>query len=175
MINISIKTSGKSLKQLSIDANKFWFELQSGLMDIGEQTHAFMINFIKSHKKRPAGPKNVLEDAISYDFYTAGYKCGFAIGDTNKLNFEAPYWYAINYGSSALVGKIFYGYFFPGESRPDPSAFRQGRFIESKEFGKGFKMIPKKPIPPMNYIQESNHYLGRALSRMIAKTKVGKI
>ena len=175
MLRINVSTHGKSLRQVATGLDKYWFELQAELAIVGEQTHAFMINFIQANKKRPPGPKNTLEDAISYNFYSLGYTAGFSIGEVMELNAKAPYWYTINYGGSMFVGKPTFGYFFPGEARPSPGASREGRWQESAGHGGRFKMVPKKPIMPMNFIQNTNHILGASLARMIAKAKSGKI
>ena len=175
MLKISIQTHGKPLRQVAKDIEQHWFGLQNELLIIGREPHAFMRNFIQANKKRPPGAKNVLEDSINYTEYTIGYTAGFAIGEVGELNTRAPYWYTVNYGGSMFVGKPVYGFFFPGQARPSPGAFREGRFYEAEEYGAGFKMIPKKPIPPMNFLENTNHFLGNSLSRMFAKAKAGRL
>ena len=177
MLKVSIRTHGKPLRQVAKDIEKHWFGLQNELLIIGKETHSFMINFIQANKKRPPGAKNVLEDSISYNEYTLGYTAGFAIGDVGELTTRAPYWHAINYGSNSLVGKKTFGFFYPGEIRPHPSYNRQGRWYEEEELSESlaFPMTPKKPIPPMNFLENTNHFLGSRLSRMFAKAKAGRI
>jgi len=170
MIRITIQRHGRSPKEFVVRLNRLiWFELQEELNRLGEENHKFMRAFINASRKRPGGTGR-LANAIDFNFWSAGYTAGFEIGKISELDQKAPYWKAINYGG--VVPPPSFGYFFPGEPRPHPSYFREGRWQEQgSNYGfeeeYGFPMTPKKPIPAMNYIQRSEFLLRGNLIKML--------
>jgi hypothetical protein len=170
MLRISIKTYGKSPKTLKADLEKFRSKLEAEIPALGKEVHTFMTSFINANRKRPGGTGN-LANSITFE----ADKTGFAIGDINVLNEKAPYWEVINYGG--VIPPKTFGYFFPGEPRPHPSYFRQGRWHEAgRDYGMeenyGFPMTPKKAIKTMDYIERTNHFLRLSLAQLLRKVRI---
>lgn len=173
MYRVEYKEMGVPIRQWIEKLSEYQFEIQERIMEVGLQGHEYMVNFIKHNKKRPGGYGN-LEKSITLDILktTSGIEIG--IGNKTVLNERAKYWTAINYGSSHIVGKrIPGGAFYPGNPMPDRSSFRQGRFIsETGTFTamtgtKSYSFVSKRPIPPMNYIENTNHYIINQINRYI--------
>ena len=161
MIRVSLHKLGKPDTFLTNFTKKVWFEFQSELADTGKDTHNFMKEFIKSHKKRPGG-EGKLEKSIDYEFWSRGYTAGFGIGTVSKLK---KYWKAINFGSAHIIGqKVPVGGFAPGEAKPNQSSFRSGRWIPG---GGEFFFTAKKPIPAINFAENSFHFLRNRLAKSL--------
>jgi hypothetical protein len=150
--------------------------IKKQLDDIGYETAEKMIEIIDDNKVRPqADDPKTLEANIN----TETFEDGFGVGDIQALNENAPYWPAINWGSSHMVGKrVPNGYFSPGQPNPTPDAFRQGRWNTGQDqggmaggntgfagSGKGhWSFIVNQPIPPMNYIEKTADWLDIRIS-----------
>jgi hypothetical protein len=121
---------------------------------LGYDTAEKMISIIIQNKLRPqAGQDLDLENHIDVEFFEDGW----GVGDIAELNDIAPYWAAINFGSAHMVGRrVPSGAFSPIRSNPDPTFFRQDRWVE----GAGhWSFIVKNPIPAMNYIEKTVFWL----------------
>ncbi|KKN22921.1 hypothetical protein LCGC14_0910310 [marine sediment metagenome] len=164
-LRISYKTNitfKEIAKQIEAKSKK----VEAEIMKLGVNTAEEMKSIIKRSKVRPqAGQPTRLEDSINMEIISEGANTiGWGVGNISKMDSQAPYWKAVNFGSSHLVGKEFFGFFSPGEERPDIGHFREGRFFEQKEFG--WKMLIKNPIQPMNYIERTVHWLSGAFSKI---------
>lgn len=94
---------------------------------------------------------------------------GWGVGNIEYLDKTVPYWRWINFGrakSGRTIPPASLGYFNPGTSYPDNSAFRTGRWSNSY---KAFLITPQKPIQPHNYIartlQQQNHIIASVLNK----------
>ena len=154
-------------------------ELQKELKEAGSETALKMILYIQGNKVRPQnGEPSTLEKNINVEFFEGGW----GVGDIEELNENAPYWAAINWGSDHMVGKrVPSGFFSPGLPNPTPDAFRQGRWnvneIDSANIpggdtgfpgtgGAHWSFIVSKPIPPMNYIEQTGIWLDTRLDEI---------
>ncbi len=155
MIRVSFKTD-KGYDQILKEIKAKERKIINAVMNMGIATKDKMKNTVIENIKRP-GSTGKLVGAITYEDISAGDYIGWGVGNIDILNKEAPYWKIQNFGSSHIVGKDFYGFFQPGEEHPDVGHFREGRFYEQGDFG--WKMTPKNPIPPMNYISKTVHFL----------------
>ena len=160
MISVKFIQKGKGIGDLAKGLKKWQnVTLPSNCAKLGVETQAFMQAFIEANKKRPSGATPKLSKSVNLDVWDKGFGVG-------KISLLMPWWKVINFGFAGLIGKKFYGFFHPGEPRPSASAFRQGRFYESED-GEGYLMIPKKPIPPMNFIESTVHYLSSRIDEIV--------
>jgi hypothetical protein len=133
--------------------------------ELGEKTAEKMNEVITSNKKRPqAGEPTTLEDNIDVTHYKDG--SGWGVGEISKLDKNAPYWRAVNFGSSHLVGKTIHGQFEPGEPKPNPQdgANRTGRLKTG-----WYTVTIKNPILPMNYIEKTINFVRRQINNLKMK------
>lgn len=171
MIRITYKTNisfKDIIKKVDIKSK----EVEHRIMALGIETAEKMKSTIKQNKVRPqAGAPTKLENSIDMERIMEGTNIiGWGVGDINRMDTEAPYWKAVNWGSAHMVGKhLPGGGFVPGESKPASAHFREGRWQK----GAGdYSPIITKPIPPMNYIEKTVHWfllsidiIGRILQR----------
>lgn len=94
---------------------------------------------------------------------------GWGIGNIEYLNKTVPYWRWINFGrakSGRTTPPASLGYFSPGTSYPDNSAFRTGRW--SNSVGE-FLITPVRPIQAHNFIartlQQQNSIIAGVLHK----------
>ncbi len=170
MLKLTIQQYGRNPKTLRMDLEKYRSKLETELPVLGKDVHTFMTSFINANRKRPGGTGN-LANSITFE----ADKTGFAIGNIDVLNERAKYWEVVNYGG--VIPPKTFGYFFPGEPSPHPSYFRQGRWqAMGRDYGAGedygFPMTPKKPIPAMDYIDRTYHYLRLQLAGLLRKVRI---
>lgn len=160
MIKIEVIQKGTSFRQLIAQLHKKTSILKSDINLAGDQTAEEMRKIIKENKVRPqAGEPTTLEDNIQVEHFDTLNGFGWGVGNIKLLNEKAPYWSAVNYGSSHMVGKLLpKGSFQPGEKAPNPISSRQGRWKKGLE---NFSAIIKNAIPAMNYIQKTFKFVGR--------------
>lgn len=160
---IRIIRKGKTPQQLVLDAIKKIDGLKAKIKELGATTRDKMKETITINKKRPGGGE--LEKSITVDYMVDGVSWG--VGNISKLNSEVPYWKAVNWGSSHIVGKkVPAGEFAPGEARPSKPSFRAGRWI--KGTGK-YSFVSKNPIPPMNYVEKTVFWFKSVLGLLKVK------
>jgi hypothetical protein len=88
----------------------------------------------------------------------------YGVGNIGILNQNAPYWGAINYGSSHLLGvRVPTGFFQPGNSAPVTGGSGQ-RWQPAQG---GFSFIVGKPINPMSYIEKTIAEQNRIISGVL--------
>lgn len=142
-------------------------ELKKSLNDLGPKTQEKMKSIIGESKVRPQNGEPLdLENHISLEYFEDGW----GVGDIDILNDQAPYWAAINWGSSHLLGKrVPMGAFSPGEPKPSQDFFRQGRWAEGVAgyTQAHYSFIVQKPIEPMNYIETTVDWLKGQIDELI--------
>lgn len=163
---------GEAVRDLEIKEKT----LKRELMVLGDKTKSKMRDIIAKNKKRPrAGEPKTLENAITVEKFVRLGEFGWGVGNIDKLNSEAvgqdgkPYWRAVNYGSSHMVGRFLpLGIFRPGIAIPNNQAFRKGRWKAglSTGGGKSYSAKVMKPIPPMKFIERTTVWVGRQFRRI---------
>jgi hypothetical protein len=136
------------------------------IKNLGEKTAEKMKAVIKENKVRPqAGEPTTLEDTITVEHFETANGFGWGVGNIDKLNQEAIYWKAVNYGSSHMVGKwLPPGAFRPGTAKPSSSEVKSphggtGRWFKGE--GNWSKPVTRS-IPAMNYIEKTvNWFRGK--------------
>lgn len=126
------------------------------------ETALKMKDIITENKVRPqVGDPTLLENAVLVPDY---FENGWGVGDIEVLNSQAPYWRAVNFGSSHMVGKrVPQGKFVPKNDAPDPASFRQDRW----KIGRfGYSFIVKNPIPAMNFIEKTAFWLSKKIDEL---------
>lgn len=152
MIKVTFITKGKGLDSFIVSLNKSLAEQKSLVNNLGKETAEKMREIINQNKVRPqAGEPKTLEKNIDVEFFDAGDRYGWGVGNIEKLNTNAKYWRAVNYGSSHMVGKKMpMGQFNPGNPQPQSQNTGDGRWQ-----GGNFVATVTKPIPAMNYIEKT--------------------
>lgn len=154
-----------------------WLDFQARALDLGKISHAYMINYIMSHKKRGQSPHvdgtMPLEKSIKLDILaTAPARISWGIGNISVLQTQSPYWYVLNYGKT-VGGRRF----IPGGGKAVPGFFQpSGAPMGNKRNGREafvyspgtFIMYPKQAIRPINYIQATQFRVGREMRRILA-------
>ncbi len=128
--------------------------IEQGIYKLAQETQDQMRQAIVANIKRP-GSMGDLVRAINVE------RNGNEVG-VGRVALLPPYWRAVNYGSSHMVGKQMpVGGFVPGPSEPLRSAFREGRFYVGFTPGirGSYAPIVKMPIPAMNYIEKTKAWL----------------
>ena len=151
---------------------KFWFEFQARAFELGQLAHAYMINYIKTHKHR-AGSSGLLERSINFYPITGAGMVGWGVGLISQL---PPYWYVINYGKK-VTGEDF----IPGMGKVRPVVFSDGNADPSKRgAGTGQMWTLKRitgdePLPskirPINYIQATRARINANIRNLLIRLK----
>jgi hypothetical protein len=156
--------SDQGFKELQDSLRTDSKSLRKQVKDLGSQTAEQMKTIIKDSKVRPqAGEPTTLEANIDVEFFADDR--GWGVGDIEKLNKNAEYWRAVNFGSNHLVGKrLPLGRFEPDpeNGRPNDAYFREGRW----KVPGVFSALVKRPIPAMNYIEKTVNFLRRKINEI---------
>lgn len=174
MIRFSIHKYGTDVKEFKTKLTRdFWLEAQAELYQLGQDTLNFMCDTIRNNTKRLGSTGNLINN-ISFNWYSSGFTCGFAIGDIEVLNQRAPYWHWLNFGI-ALSGRSIpppnRGFFASGLGL-------SGEWGKPRQRGQGeewihtgdrrdYLLFPKKPIRAVNFIENSNHFLENGLEKFL--------
>jgi hypothetical protein len=153
-IRIKVTQKGTPLKQVIVNMQQSIELTKEQVRALGIETQEKFRQLIKASKKRPGGGN--LESKIQVEYFVDGVSWG--VGNIDLLDKEAPYWKAINWGSSHAVGKVVGGGIFePGNPKPDGASFRQGRFIKgaSDSDGNQYAFTVKKPIKAINFLERT--------------------
>jgi len=135
---------------------------------IGGATSDKMKELINNGKLRPQSDEpTTLEAAINVEFFENGW----GVGDITRLNNEAKYWAALNFGSAHMVGKhLPVGVFNPGEPSPNNTFFRKGRWKKGEKYNnESYSPMVKKPIPALNYIEQTIFWLDNKINELRGK------
>jgi hypothetical protein len=145
------------------DVEEFDRTLKLQMDTLAVETALKMKDIITENKLRPqAGDATLLENAVLVPDYFEG---GWGVGDIAVLDNQAPYWRAVNFGSSHMVGKrVPEGKFFPKNEAPDPGSFRQDRW---KRGPFGYSFIVKNPIPAMNFVEKTAFWLSKRFDELL--------
>lgn len=167
MINISFKSKtpdpmNEILEDVKLDQEKLRNQADQLGIETVQQLHAI----IDEGRVRPQGDSKTLQNNLIVEFFETGW----GIGDIDKLNVNAPFWAALNFGSSHMVGKkLPPGSFAPGVPNPTSSDFRKGRWQKGQAGslgGKLFSPIVTKPIQPTNYIEKTVFWLSNKFKQL---------
>lgn len=157
---LRIKITGKGYEKLQSDLNKIEVKSKTDMIKIGDVTVDTMRGHIKSSIKRE-GSTGKLENSIRSHIFTLGKIIVVGVGKVVELPI---YWAVQNFGSSHLLGKLIPGYFSDGEK---PQAGAGGQKFTYKK--KTFLMVPKKPIPAMNYIERTWAMMATIIPKLFGK------
>lgn len=120
------------------------------LREMAVQTTDTMKNKIHGAIKRAESTGN-LEESITFERFLDGY----GIGNISFMNQIVPYWRHVNFGSVAIGAnwqhRVPVGGFNPGFDRPIAGRSDQRWFVAQG----GSTFIPKVPIAPLNYIENT--------------------
>ena len=136
----------------------------------GEAVQAYVKDYIAAHQVRPQvyGKPNLI-DGMEFEVFQTLDGFGWGIGPIDKLDEHFPYWRAVNYGSSHMVGRVVTpGLFSDNDGCPDASHFREGRWRPGAG-NKAFRV--KNPIPAMNYIENTRNMMVVALQQLMGIIK----
>ena len=163
-VELSRKSQDKFVKEVVAEIIDF---KENFMEQLALETAKTMKAKITESVKRPGSTGNLAQSIFALK--TAE---GWGVGDIDYLNKKAPYWRHVNSGSEAIGANwqhlVPKGSFHPGLPRPDSSAFREGRWVTNLSDGEGktYAFIPKKPIPPMNYIEKTLNELNSIISHV---------
>jgi len=167
MIRTKVIQKGASPKQIIYNSVKMDLEFKARVDALGQRALNYMLETINENLVRPSplGESNLLNN-IKIEYFDNGW----GIGNISDLKSKAPYFLALNYGSSAAVGKrVPPGHFSPGDPAPNKSEFRAGRFYPGQADGEGktYSFIVEKPIQPIDYIEKTANWLDSEIDKLI--------
>ena len=153
-LKITVLKRGKTTRSLIKDLQDIDTELQFKINELGSRTAQKMRELIRSNTKHPTGN---LERNITAEPVIGKNAVGVGIGNIDKLNRNAEYWRAINYGSRSypIFTKNAKALKFKGKDGQDVYASSVAR--------------PKFLISPINYIEKTIQWLGSQLGKIILK------
>lgn len=149
--------SPEKFKEFVKAVERINFAQKASIRELGNRTASSMRQTIRDKKVRPqAGEPTELENNITVEHFETPDEIGWGVGDIDRLNTNAKYWRAVNYGSNHLVGKFLPpGIFSPGNAKPNRKYSGEGRWKkgETDSDGRTWTAEITKPIPAMNYIE----------------------
>ncbi|HED06343.1 MAG TPA: hypothetical protein ENI61_06640 [Ignavibacteria bacterium] len=146
-LRVIIKGDQQIFDDIEKDIEFMNANMKAQVKAIGPEAAVKMRSIIADGKIRPqSGEPTKLENNINVEYSNDGW----GVGDIEGLKKNAPHWAAINWGSDHLVGTEVYGQFSPGEAKPNPKAYGQGRLKKGP-----YKVKIEKPIEPKNYIEKT--------------------
>lgn len=171
MFRVSVKSQGEDLATFMSRVKSDTEKMQIDLLSLGRNIHSFMQQTITSNVKRPGSTGNLVR-SIQFGELSNG---GWWVGDIEYLNRHACYWRFLNYGVSGsgmtIPGRgklVKLGSFAPGVPMPTQADFRGGRWNSSYSSSMGlFTFRAKRPITPINYIEQSVFLLENKLPLVI--------
>lgn len=182
MTKLSIKVTPKFNVREIVDSTirKDWIRFQLEAFNFGFKLKRFMKNYINVNRKRSGGTGN-LSRAITLKKISQPGTIGWGIGFIPSLNRKAPYWYVLNFGAKItgekFIPPVSLGHF--DGSRPDSVLRGKGtdrwRGGVEATLGEslGYKMTPKTPIRPINYIEATDFRLKLKLNNLLNSIKRG--
>jgi len=155
---------------------KDWFIFQAKAFELGQKAHAYMINYIKTHKHRVGG-EGLLEGSIHFYPITGAVMVGWGVGLISEL---PKYWYVVNYGKKVTgedfvpgMGKIRPVVFSDGDADPNKRGAGTGQMWTLKRITGANELLPSK-IRPLNYIQATRARFNANLRNLLLKLKGSK-
>lgn len=149
-----------------------WFLFQNGALSIGKRMHNFIRRYINNNRKRTGGTGNLARSIDFQDLSSPG-RISWGIGNIDKLQTSAPYWYVVNYGKKTKGGKFRPGggKYIPGrysDGYPDSSKRGQGKYRATSIRKRTNQKLPEF-IRPMHYIEVTNVRLESQINRLLAR------
>lgn len=173
-MSLTVKFSSKQgFDQMEKSFKEYNDNLKKKILELGKEAEEEILKNIVEKKKRPqTGEPTDLENNIKLEIKSDGVSWG--IGKIADLNLRVPFWRALNWGSSHMVGKhLPPGTFQPGVSMPvDRMAGGNnpdGRWKEGmygSVGGERYSPIVKNPIQPINYIEKTVFWLQNQIKRI---------
>lgn len=165
----------------------YWRKFQERSIRLGYVVHSEVRKHIRSNTRRDGNTGNLVKNVDFHLEVPIGFgQIFWGVGNIDKLNQSAPYWYVINYGKTVFGlpyipnnGNFIPGYFRGGDGRPDSSKRGSGKDsfhyrpleASSDRPGNIGGMTPKTPIRGMNYIQHGVSILNSRFRQLIAQLK----
>lgn len=133
----------------------------------------YMRNYITTHSRREGHTGN-LESNITVVRPQKGSRAAIYVGDVNRLNRTAKYWYVLNYGAT-VEGEPFvpprtHGYFGEGNAPSEVGGTEQFNYVP--EAGEKAYIVTPQTFTPINYIEATNTWLARRWKNILSKQKV---
>lgn len=184
VVRFKITRKGKPLSDLIKRLKNVKQNLAPELEGIIHQVEVHLRTYINAHthKSRPAVyDKNRLANAFKGSKASIrGKTVSVTLGNLTEIRRKHPYWLILNDGGFTPPTTIGY---FGNVERPIPGGRGQSfRYTGLKSGHKsrmlhqrGFKMVPKKPITAINYIQDIQNYTQILLNRKIKDKFYSKI
>src|SRR3990167_6787605 len=172
MIKMSIKTTGEPLEKTRLRVQSVNLKSVDVMTEFGIDAAEKMRSFIKPTRSGSTGnlasnitaEVNVTEDGI-----------GVGIGNIERLNKFAKYWYVIDKGVTGKTGTKWIPPSRKGSFDGDPrrpEAGKSGFRWHNRSNGKYF-INPQRAIyegkPPMNYVEKTNNWINRNFKKRISK------
>ena len=159
MITLSVTRSGVLPQQMTQIVKNYFTNVDNAMEQLALQTRDHMREVIKQKTYRRGATGNLAKRINVYKIAD-----GWGIGDKKELDYFAPYWYLMNYGGMTIIsarGKTIYGN-FEGQS-PDGKLAGSNPGAGTARFTKGamplYPMLPKFPVMPKNYIEDTANWL----------------
>lgn len=166
----TVKMTGDfSLKEEMTEVIADWKLFKQEFINIGRNTHKFMIEYIKANSKGTSNATGIhLHDEIDFNYRDEPFRVVVEIGDIAKLNARAPYmWKLINYGGAHPLAK-----FADPKRRFVPVSYLSEKFISGVAMGGGFVVSRNARIKAINYIQNAEHYGTAEYLKLIALSTI---
>ena len=130
-------------------------------------------HYIETSKKREGGTGK-LERAIDYEVEKTSNGVVVGIGNIDKLNQEAPYWFVVNYGRRFDTGEEFIphpnlGFFEKEPYKPTAGTDETSMWIHTGR-SKDFLLTPKK-FTPLHYIEYLQNFSIRGINEILTRIK----
>lgn len=142
---LGIELRGKFAKKHSDYLKKVEMKSVADLARLADKTVDVLKETIRERKQRPGGNQELENSMTRTSISKIGRWYQVGVGIISKL---PKYWRAVNYGSSHIIGRMVGGHFEGERARSDYETKK--RFIQER---KTSLIVPKKPIPAMNYIE----------------------
>jgi hypothetical protein len=185
---LKIKSQGFSIANFKKLVEKKQKDIEVELQTIAEKATDKMRSYVKTKR---SGSTGKLKDALTVEVIKSKGQIFFGIGNINRLNQNAPYWFVANYGrvsrggnkgaAQGQVGRLFvpfngkarFGFFGTGAKARQGVNNQRFHFKETGD-KKAFFMTPTKPVRPINYIQKTKTWLNSYWKTYINKLKSKK-
>ena len=157
MITLKLIQYGKTPREIFLTIQKKANDIVGAMINIAEQTRDLMRGTISYGSKQSR--EYSLQNAIDTETIVSGTNTLIGIGNIERLNKEAPYWWVLNYGTLFGTGTKY----IPGRPASDqntpkfiPGYWSGDIFVYAPFSGTG--MVTKNPITPINYIDVGVNY-----------------
>jgi len=120
---------------------------------LAEETKDIIQSTIQNKAKNPTGN-------LASGFQVGKIPGGYGVGDINELNQHLPYWAHQNWGSEAIGAN--WQHWLP------KGKFVNNRWVRSQD---GYYFMPSRPIPAMNYIEDTIAKMDSVIQQVLRKNK----